>query len=327
MSLRAAFSRLLEAYPESVHSSFAGNPIAEFIRKDLVESVKEIVGPNQRYLVQGSAGQGVWAQVPWLAVFDRFVTKSAQDGYYVVYLVRQDCRGLYLSLNQGVTQLRGQYGSGTKETLRARAVNFQARLGGFQTGNLELGRIDLAASTGTSLAAYYEYGSICSIYYPATDLPSDFQLSIDLKRFLELYCQLASRESRLFEQTDAEDDELGLGDEDLRTLRQHKRVERNKALAARAKKIHGYQCEACGLDFEETYGAIGRHFIEAHHLTPLSAFQGQKLSLSPRDDFAVLCSNCHSMIHRSEFVGDVGGFRARYMGRLQARRDRRSGGG
>ncbi len=79
------------------------------------EAIQATIGDNHRYLVSGSAGQGNWARVPWAAVFDRFVTDTAQDGYYVVYLVREDFAGIYLSLNQGVTTVKKQYGTDGRE--------------------------------------------------------------------------------------------------------------------------------------------------------------------------------------------------------------------
>ena len=61
------------------------------------------------------------------------------------------------------------------------------------------------------------------------------------------------------------------------------------------------------------YGEIGEGFIEAHHLKPLHTLTGEKVALDPVKDFAVLCSNCHKMIHRSEFVSDVKEFRGKYV--------------
>lgn len=56
------------------------------------------------------------------------------------------------------------------------------------------------------------------------------------------------------------------------------------------------RCECCGFDFSETYGDRGNEFIECHHTTPVSEMvTGAKTKLS---DLALLCSNCHRMIHR-----------------------------
>jgi predicted HNH restriction endonuclease len=54
-------------------------------------------------------------------------------------------------------------------------------------------------------------------------------------------------------------------------------------------------CEACGFDFNDTYGEHGRWFIEVYHLLPLHAFTpGTRTRLQ---DLAVLCANCHRMVH------------------------------
>jgi 5-methylcytosine-specific restriction protein A len=75
-------------------------------------------------------------------------------------------------------------------------------------------------------------------------------------------------------------------------------VERNRKLAWEAKQHHGYVCQVCAFDFKAHFGELGSTFIVAHHKTPLSklAVTGPIL-LSPADDFAVVCANCHAMIH------------------------------
>jgi 5-methylcytosine-specific restriction protein A len=286
--------------------------VAEFVRKDVPDAIRAVIGDNDRYLVHGSPGQGNWAAVPWAAIFDRLVTDTAQDGYYLVYLVREDFAGVYLSLNQGVTSVRDQYGLDAKHALQVRAADYIARLGKLAEG-LVPGPIDLSVISKSSLGAFYEQGSICAKFYRKEQLPSDDELSSHLLQFLELYLLLVSRETRLFEHVDAEEDEIGIAEEDLRNLREHKRVERNRKLSANAKKIHGHTCKACGFDFEKTYGEIGNGFIEAHHLVPISQLSGQRITLDPRTDFTVLCSNCHRMIHRSLFISSVEQFRATHL--------------
>jgi predicted restriction endonuclease len=106
-----------------------------------------------------------------------------------------------------------------------------------------------------------------------------------------------------------EDDEVGLGIEDLINLKLHKQYERNEKLAMDAKKTHGWKCQACGFDFQERYGEIGENYIEAHHLLPLSTLKGKRVTLDPKVHFCVLCANCHRMIHRSGHVNDLMAFR------------------
>ena len=59
------------------------------------------------------------------------------------------------------------------------------------------------------------------------------------------------------------------------------------------------RCEvsSCGFDFEEKYGELGRGFAEVHHRTPLSVTDSP--AVTTLSDLAVVCSNCHSMLHRS----------------------------
>jgi 5-methylcytosine-specific restriction protein A len=58
------------------------------------------------------------------------------------------------------------------------------------------------------------------------------------------------------------------------------------------------RCEVpgCGFDFFETYGEIGRDFAHVHHLRPLGELT--RPSETSLTDLAVVCANCHAMIHR-----------------------------
>jgi len=167
MRLNAALNRFLEEYPAAKTRPFAGDAVAEFVRREVPLAVEQVIGENERYIVHGSPGQGQWAGVPWIAVFDRFITETAQDGFYVVYLVKEDFSGVYLSLNQGVTTIRQVYGSGAKDALSARASDYVSRLGQVDK-SLILGSIDLKVSSSDSLGAFYEQGSICAKYYKYT---------------------------------------------------------------------------------------------------------------------------------------------------------------
>jgi len=90
----------------------------------------------------------------------------------------------------------------------------------------------------------------------------------------------------------------------------HRKIERNRTAARQAKKFHGTRCQACGLDFSERYGDLGKGFIEAHHLRPIATLdEGVPVTYDVAADFAVLCSNCHRMIHRFSDPSDLVSFR------------------
>jgi 5-methylcytosine-specific restriction enzyme A len=80
----------------------------------------------------------------------------------------------------------------------------------------------------------------------------------------------------------------------------HRIRERNKALVHERKRMvlrqHGRLCyEVCGFDYEHRYGERGRGFIEAHHTRPLATLMEQ--STTRLEDLALLCANCHRMVH------------------------------
>jgi predicted HNH restriction endonuclease len=82
----------------------------------------------------------------------------------------------------------------------------------------------------------------------------------------------------------------------------HRHRERSLRLAklrqARALGDGRLVCEVpgCGFDFAKVYGALGDGYAEVHHRRPLAELEsGQETTLS---DLAVVCANCHRMIHR-----------------------------
>jgi len=58
------------------------------------------------------------------------------------------------------------------------------------------------------------------------------------------------------------------------------------------------RCEVpgCGFDFEERYGELGRGFAHVHHLLPLATLDSPVVTTL--EDLAIVCANCHAMIHR-----------------------------
>jgi 5-methylcytosine-specific restriction enzyme A len=83
----------------------------------------------------------------------------------------------------------------------------------------------------------------------------------------------------------------------------HLRRERSAALvrekkAATLKATGKLCCEACGFDFEKTYGTYGEKVCEVHHLKQLSKADG--VVHTTLDDLAIVCSNCHRVIHRTD---------------------------
>jgi 5-methylcytosine-specific restriction protein A len=310
MDIRDILKQILTEYPIAKDQEFSGHPLAELIRGKVPNVIRGKVEEPHRYIFKGSAGQGNWTKAPWIAILDILITDTVQRGYYPVYLFREDFSGLYLSLNQGVTDIRQKYPK-PKEALKTKAADYRAQIAGLISVFPEAS-IDLRPSGSSNLSAFYEAGNIYAKFYDANDLPLEQELVADLRSLLQFYGILSYNET-VTDGTATEDEETIFYVEDLRKFRQHKRVERNAKLAKEAKRIHGYTCKLCSFNFERAYGEIGHEYIEAHHLTPISKVKGEKLLLDPAKDFTVLCANCHRMIHRFEFPHDIEGFRKQYL--------------
>lgn len=73
--------------------------------------------------------------------------------------------------------------------------------------------------------------------------------------------------------------------------------ERDRAARQACIRHYGLTCVACGLRFEQKYGALGAGFIHVHHVVPLSEL-GPNYELDPVKDLRPVCPNCHAMLHR-----------------------------
>lgn len=88
----------------------------------------------------------------------------------------------------------------------------------------------------------------------------------------------------------------------------HKYRERDTKIIKKKKekeftRLGKLSCEACTFDFFQKYGDLGYKYIECHHRTPLSEIStSTKTSLN---DLALVCSNCHRMLHRRADVLSV----------------------
>jgi 5-methylcytosine-specific restriction protein A len=81
--------------------------------------------------------------------------------------------------------------------------------------------------------------------------------------------------------------------------------ERNATARRLCIEHYGPTCQACGLNYEDKYGAIGVNLIHVHHVVPLSAI-GETYQVDPVRDLVPLCATCHHVVHSRNPLYSVG---------------------
>ena len=157
--MKEIIERILNEYVPAKQETFAGHPIGTFFRNDIPRKIYSTgVVNSENYLITGSVGQGNWAMVPWVCIFDRSITTTATKGVYIVYLLEKGGNTLYLTFNQGCTEIRST--NSKRETIRImreKAADIASKIAsrGFQTDE------DINLGNGlTELGELYQKGTI-----------------------------------------------------------------------------------------------------------------------------------------------------------------------
>ncbi|MDA9918452.1 DUF3578 domain-containing protein [Erythrobacter sp.] len=168
-----------------------------------MESVKarlesfDAVASRPEIFCQWSLGAGNWLKVPWIALFDRRVTKSAQSGFYVVLLVAEDLSRVYLTLNQGATEVKATHGVARARTIMAEiAEQCREVIAAADTSLLDLNDgVDLR--TEHSNSKFYELGAIAHAMHEPIEAAADELVERQLEQLLSAYeaVRLASEKS------------------------------------------------------------------------------------------------------------------------------------
>jgi MoxR-like ATPase len=182
-SIKDYLIKIVSEYKEArLHEEFTGHHLGDLMRHQLPEYLEEELSSNYKidnYIIKGSIGMGNWAKVPWLAIMNKDITNTTQEGVYVVYLFSQDMERVYLTFNQGVIRSTKEEFTNNRDKLRS-----EMDLGDFKTDN----EIDLAES-GKGKA--YELSNICYQKYEAEQLInnqiSEKELIEDLIQIMKIY--------------------------------------------------------------------------------------------------------------------------------------------
>ncbi|HAY0998457.1 TPA: DUF3578 domain-containing protein [Staphylococcus aureus] len=133
--------------------------------KQLKVHIKE-----DKYSVVGKVATGNYSKVPWISIYDENITKETKDGYYLVYLFHPEGEGIYLSLNQGWSKISDMF---------PRDKNAENKDSSYDLKN--------------DYPSGYSHGSIRFKYYDLNEGFTEEDMLEDLKKFLELFNELASK--------------------------------------------------------------------------------------------------------------------------------------
>lgn len=329
--MKKSLSRIIEEYLSEKAKSLDGSiprnsSFANFIRKDASDAIRNRAALPLKYKVKGGPGQGNWAEIPWICIFDSQITTSAERGYYVVYLFRSDMSGVYLSLNMGWTQFEQKFKpmreaqQKIRETAAVCKELIESSLADFSYDPIDL-------ITTRKLGVGYELGHICGKFYSKYNMPEDDVLVDDLRNLIGVYRELTGllktkditnlltryREEQA-EQEDAEDREYQRNVEKAKPKKitpgpQKKpgyteskgltKWNKDAGIARNCLEMANYECQVNPTHKTFTSKVTNNNYVEVHHLAPMEFQEKFQYSLDVPPNIISLCPNCHSRFHHA----------------------------
>jgi 5-methylcytosine-specific restriction protein B len=193
------FCRVLDRYGNARHhDAFSGkhevHQLFEALRERIEASPAVQAAPS--ISVVSSYGKGNWATIPWVSLLDARETTTTQRDTYIVYLFREDGKGVWVKIGQGVTDVQNQFKGKAREVLAARSERLRAHVAALADEGFDLsGKSDLG--TNHSKARMYEASTIASKFYPREAMPSDAEILSDLEKLIGAYETIIERRAEV----------------------------------------------------------------------------------------------------------------------------------
>lgn len=181
--LRDGLQYISNHYVTARQEPYAKHKVAQYIRSTAAQLVQLAIETDE-FKVKGSAGQGGWAESPWISILHPRITAKTSEGFYAVYLFSADMSSIYLSLNQAVTPHLKSSVAQAKKQLREKADLVRDSIA-FSDQPFSLGAIELRSNG--RLGQLYEAGNIASRRYDPENLPHEQDLRDDLHKMLRVY--------------------------------------------------------------------------------------------------------------------------------------------
>ena len=291
-----------------------GNKFAQWITREIPKNIEESYKQETQGLkVYSSAGQSSWVTSPWLVILDpKTCTQpngrtSVQAGFYPGYSFSRDEKKITFFLGQGEFNVRKNYPKDVDHMLITRAIILKKKVPEYKNNFIDVSKSSVLKES--LMKDRWVKSSAFGAIYKTQNLPSEEKLREDLVNMINLY-KLAIKRGGLSEEVSKivyiDQDEATGGETKIRKHinKEIEIIKTDPKLIKKLKADSDYTCQACGLKYEKVYGDYSKNkdFIEAHHIEPKfkvkkEAETDKKMSRSAKD-FAMLCANCHRMIHR-----------------------------
>ena len=310
--------KVLSEYQQQKLLEFGTSDFMDIVNHDIPELLKSSVGQEDKYKIYGSCGMGYWAETPWVAILNRRITESTQEGYYICFLFDTKDKVLYLSLAVGWTQFQENFSIAEASK---RIVDYSAYLAKklpHIPSDFSMGKIDLKGDL--RLSRGYELGQIISKNYSLNAI-NDEILWRDLNKLLGIYDDIANLvgndilnidyskvvNNKNITKLDKAINQITLLDNPEKALDELqkiivnepprrkevilKQVVRNRKIASLIKIKASYVCEIC--QRKPFTQKNGQPYAEADHIKPLG---GRSKGLDSPENLRCVCAQCHAII-------------------------------
>ena len=294
-----------------------GNKLAKWIGREIPQNFENIFKDQIKdFEVHASAGDGPWVAAPWIAILHPKVSLqpngrvSPQCGYYPVYAVDKDEKLIMFALGQGEYNIRINFPKDVDHKLVDGAINLRKKLPEFKDKFSNVSKVNLDRKATNKKSERWVKSCAFGKIYKVKKLPDEEELKNDFLEMIKLFNLAIERggvSESAFSGVSFDQDQINSGFETkiVRHInKENEIIKTDPKLIRQLKKNSNYTCQACGLKYEKIYGDYSKKkdFIEAHHIEPKfkvkeGAETNKKMSRSAKD-FAMLCANCHRMIHR-----------------------------
>lgn len=311
--------KFAQAYPELSLKLFKSTVETEILTSQIPQLLKQQAAISDAYKIYGSVGKGNWNEIPWVAILDKDISESTQDGYYIVFLFAADMKSIYLSLAVGWEQFEQEYGikegrNQIEQTVKHLQKVLRSPLKDFSFEKKSL----LATHT---LGKGYEVGGICDKKYDIDNIPNDSVIINDIRNLMGVYRELkglvgknvlnlelpeeninneaftriVNEESEKVNNTEEAKKKILELTKDITNspapIRQKlaSYVARNRKFSELIKEAANWVCEICGTQpFKK---ADGKWYAEAHHTMELASNR-----IDSPEVMICVCAQCHRII-------------------------------